>query len=110
MEVLMTSTPLWLGLVIVFLGYAINIVTKWIDIQTNGGEFLGKVWWKRNKLNVLLSILLITALLLLFPELPNMISVSGSNVIGERLTYLLIGYAPYRIFKTILKKSPIKLN
>lgn len=110
METITLSTPLWLGLIIVFLGYAINIVMKWIDVQTNGEKFIGKVWWQTNKLNMLLSVLLIAALLLLFPELPEMISVSGSEVIGERLTYLLIGYAPYKIFKTVLKKTSLKLE
>lgn len=99
------QTPLYLGIIIVILGYAINLVLKFIDVKTNSEKFVFSYWWETNKLNVILSVLLIVALLLTFPSLPELIDVSGSEVIGERLMYLLIGYAPYKLFKAVIPKK-----
>ncbi len=99
------ETQIWLGIILVILGYTANILFKWIDLKTNSETFNIKFWWETNYLNVVLSAVLILILLLVFPEAPNLVSVEGSEELGVRLSYVMIGYMPYKLFKAIIPKK-----
>jgi hypothetical protein len=103
----METTPLYLGIIIVFVGYVLNILEKMIDVKTNKKKFYFKLWWETNKLNTLYSVGVIILLLLIYPEITNLITVSGSDVLGERVMYALIGYAPLKIFQRVLKRADL---
>ena len=101
-----TQTPLWLGIIIMILGYAVNILLKWVDVEKQkritGEKFRISFWIQTNKLNIFLSIAIVALLMLLFPDLPDSININGDMDTGRRLMYALIGFAPYRIFKMII--------
>lgn len=99
------ETPIWLGVIIIVVGYGINLLQKWVDVSTNGNVFSLKFWWATNKLNTWLSLLIILALLLVFPNIADGTIIAGSEEIGERVVYLLIGYAPMKIFKAVIPKQ-----
>lgn len=102
------STPLWLGLIIVLLGLCTNFLIKWIDVSVDGKEkFDFLYYWHTSKKQIFLSVIVIVSLLVLLPEIPTYIEIRGADVLGERVTYWLIGYAPITILKTVLKKTSI---
>ena len=102
METILVNTPLWLGLILVVLGYAANILIKWIDLKTNKETFSLSFWWETNYLNVILSLVLITILLIVAPQITDLVDVKGSESLGERFSYVLIGYMPYKLFKALI--------
>jgi hypothetical protein len=93
------------GYVLIFLGFLLNIVLKWVDVKTNGGDFKFNKWWKDSWINVSATFILILIILFAFPEFPQSVTIEGYEELGERLTYLSIGYSPYLFFKSIIPEK-----